>query len=113
MRIEPLPVILRWEPRMKILRWFLVLFVGSVVALCFLVAVAVRVELSYRPAYDQSDPNYHRYLEVLERLRVALDDRGTTNEDFVDLSQLNNGEWKTACLFGGYTNPLDKMQALG
>jgi hypothetical protein len=85
--------------------------VGSVAALCLVGAVSVFVELSYRPTYDRSDPTYHRYLGVFERLRVLLDQRGAKGEDFVDLSELNNGEWKTACLFGGYTMP--EMRALG
>src|SRR4029450_2815043 len=96
-----------------ILRRLVFLLVGSIVALGALGAVALLAELSYKPTYDQSDPNYHRYLERFNRLRVQLDQRGTTKEDYVDLSQLNNGEWKTVCLFGGYTMPLDKMRALG
>ena len=88
----------------------LLLFVGSVVLGAITVLL---VELSWTPTYDQSDPNYRRYIETFDRLRRELDVRGATNEDFVDLSQLNNGEWKTACLFGGYTYPLNDMQALG
>jgi hypothetical protein len=95
------------------LRRLVFLLVGSVATLFLLGAVAVVVELSYRPTYDRSDPTYHRYLEAFERLRVPLDQRGAQKEDFVDLSELNNGEWKTACLFGGYTMPLDQMRALG
>jgi hypothetical protein len=88
----------------------LLLFVGSVVLGAITVLL---VELSWTPTYDQSDPNYRRYIETFDRLRRELDVRGATTEDFVDLSQLNDGEWKTACLFGGYTYPLDDMQALG
>jgi hypothetical protein len=44
---------------------------------------------------------------------VRIDQRRTSTDYSVDLSGLNNGEWKTACLFGGYTNPLDEMRALG
>ena len=95
------------------LRRLVRLFVGSVAILCLLAAASVVVELFYKPTYDRSDPTYHRYLEAFERLRVPLDERGATNEDILDLSQVNKGEWKTACLFGGYTRPLDEMQALG
>jgi hypothetical protein len=98
---------------MKILRWLLLLFVGSVVVLGILVPVAVRFELSYRPTYDQSDPNYPRYLKEFERVRVQLAQLDASDQVSIDLAQLNNGEWKTACLFGGYANPLSKMQALG
>ena len=34
-------------------------------------------------------------------------------EDAIDLSRLNNGAWKMACIFAGYTNPLEDMRALG
>jgi hypothetical protein len=95
------------------LRRLVFLLIGSVATLCLLGAVAVVVELSYRPTYDRSDPTYRRYLEAFERLRVPLDQRGAKKEDSVDLSELNNGEWTTACLFGGYTMPLDEMRALG
>jgi hypothetical protein len=94
-------------------RRFVFLLVGSVATLCLVGVVAVVVELSYRPTYDRSDPTYDRYLQAFEHLRVPLDQRGAQKEDFVDLSELNNGEWKTACLFGGYTMPLDEMRALG
>jgi hypothetical protein len=96
-----------------VLRRLVLLLVGSISALCVLGAIALLVELSYRPTYDQSASNYHYYLEAFNRLRVHLDQRGTTKEDSFDFSQLNNGEWKTACLFGGYTRPLDEMRALG
>jgi hypothetical protein len=88
-------------------------FVGSWVAGIALGIALLLVELSWTPAYDHSDPNYHRYAEAFDRLRVQLDRRGATNKDFIDLSQLNNGDWKTACLFGGYMYPLGDMQALG
>src|SRR5262245_35602678 len=71
------------------------------------------VELSYRPVNNSSDANYRRYMEVFDRLRPALDYRGTTRDDFIDFADLNDGEWKIACLFGGYTYPLETMQMLG
>jgi hypothetical protein len=95
------------------LRRLVLLIVGSVAALCVVAAVGLLIELSYRPSYDRSDPNYHRYLAVFNSLRMQLDQRGTTEDDYVDLSELNNGEWKTACLFGGYTRPLEEMRGLG
>jgi hypothetical protein len=98
---------------MMTLRRLVFLLVGSSAALGLLGAIAVVVELSYKPTYDRSDPTYQRFLEAFERLRVPLDRRGATREDLVDLSLLNNGEWKTACLFGGYTMPLEGMRALG
>lgn len=87
--------------------------IKTIAALSVLGALMLLVKSSYRPIYDQSDPNYGRYLEVFNRLRPDLDYRGATKDDFIDLSDLNNGEWKTACLFGGYTSPLDTMRTLG
>src|SRR5262245_59625753 len=76
-------------------------------------AVALLRELLYKPIYDQSHPNYRHFVEVFARLRAELDYRGATNEDYVDLSELNDGDWTTACLFGGYTNPLEAMRIRG
>lgn len=69
--------------------------------------------LSSRPDYDRSDPDYQGYAEIFERLQVRLSMYGATANDVVDFSQLNNGEWKVACLLGGYANPLEEMQKLG
>jgi hypothetical protein len=44
---------------------------------------------------------------------VLISGRGSTKEDAIDLSELNAGNWKIACVFGGYTNPLEMMRALG
>jgi hypothetical protein len=84
------------------LRRLVLIFFASVVALPVLGGAALLVELSYRPTYDQSDPNYHRYAEAFDRLRAQIDRRGTTKEDAIDLSQLNKGEWTVACVLGGY-----------
>ena len=89
------------------------LLIASVAAVLVLGALALVFELSYRPTYDQSDANYPHYLEVFEGLRPELESRGVTKDDYVDFSDLNKGEWKTACLFGGYTDPLKTMQLLG
>jgi len=51
--------------------------------------------------------------DAIDGVRVNLDRRGITEEDYGDLAMLNNGEWTTACLFGDYTMPLDEMWALG
>ena len=89
------------------------LIIKGIAAVCVLGALLLLVEFFYQPAYDQTDPNYRRYLKVFDSLRPKLDYRGTTKDDYIDLTELNNGEWKTACLFGGYTFPLEAMQALG
>jgi hypothetical protein len=30
----------------------------------------------------------------------------------IDLAPVNEGAWRTACLFGGYTRPVDRIDAL-
>jgi len=65
------------------------LVIGRLAVVCVLGALALLFELSYRPTYDQSDPNYRRYLEVFDRLRQDLDYRGATRDDYVDLTQLD------------------------
>jgi hypothetical protein len=94
-------------------RRIILLSLASLGAVCMLGVALLLYQLSHKPAYDQGDPDYRRYEEAFDGLRVKLDRRGTTEEDYVDLSMLNNGEWTTACLFGGYTMPLDEMRALG
>jgi hypothetical protein len=94
----------------RVFRRVVLLSLASVAGLCVLGIAALFYELSYKPTYDQSDPNYRRYEEVFKALRLQLDQRGVTKEDSVDFSPLNNGEWKTVCLFGGYTRPLDEMR---
>jgi hypothetical protein len=86
---------------------------ASVIALAFLGVALFVMELSYSPSYDQSDPDYQRYAEAFDRLRLPITERGITNEDVIDLSELNGGHWKVACVFGGYGNPLEIIRGLG
>ena len=76
-------------------------------------AVYLAMLLSYSPRYDEDHPDHRRYAERFEALRVRLDGQAATRQEFVDFTDLNGGEWKTACLFGGYTDPLREMKALG
>lgn len=96
-----------------VLRRLVLLLVVGAAALFAIGAAALLRELLYKPTYDQSHPNYRHFAEVFDSLRPELDYRGTTEDDYIDLSELNSGEWKTACLFGGYTDPLEAMRALG
>src|SRR5262245_41231329 len=84
----------------------------SVIALGLVGLALLVLELAYQPGYDQSHPDYDRYVEVFARLRPKLAARGPTKEDHVDFAPLHNGDWKMACLFGGYTTPVEAMQAL-
>jgi hypothetical protein len=95
------------------LRRVLLGIVIVIAALPMLGLAALLIELSYRPAYDRSHPDYQHYADLFDRLSTKIARNGITNEDAVDLSQLNAGAWKMACLFGGYTDPLQDMYALG
>lgn len=60
--------------------------------------------------------NFNQIIVSLRRYLIAcpvLDYHGTTKDDYIDLSELNSGEWTTACLFGGYTDPLEAMRVHG
>jgi hypothetical protein len=65
----------------------------------------------YTPTYDRGDPDYHRFSPIFAELEGGIEQHPST-ERAIDLSQLNGGSWKTACLFG-YTDPLQTMQKLG
>jgi hypothetical protein len=93
------------------LRRAIFIFGASFVALAILGVAVLLVALSYRPSYDQAHPEYGRYAEAFHRLSVQFSARGITSDDAVDLSELNRGEWKVACVFGGYTSPLETMRA--
>jgi hypothetical protein len=90
--------------------FWLVLGLAALPAVAF---IAFLIEASYRPNYDENSPEYGRYSEVFARIREQLDRRNPTNEDTIDFAALNDGQWMTACLFGGYTHPLDEMHSRG
>ena len=92
---------------------YILLFGVSFVVLAMVGIATLLAVLFHRPSYDVTHPNYNYFVEVFERLREPIAFRGMTNEDAVDFSQLNGGEWKVACLFGGYTDPLETMRAIG
>ncbi|WP_393958868.1 hypothetical protein [Methylorubrum sp. POS3] len=50
--------------------------------------------------------------EDLLKLRASLRSRKPTSTDMLDLSQLNNGKWRSACLVGGYRNYLDAIKEI-
>ena len=52
------------------------------------------------PTYDTDDPDYNW-------LSTSLGGRD------IDLARLNGGNWQTACLFGGYTDPVAEIKRIG
>ncbi len=70
-------------------------------------------EVLRKPIYDQNDPDYSRYSEIFARLEEQLARREMSSQETIDLSPLNGGDWRTACVFGGYNDPLKEMRNLG
>lgn len=58
-----------------------------------------------KPNYDTDDPDYGYFANLFKAAQ--------TKEQVADMSRLNGGDWKTACIFGGYENPVDDMEKLG
>lgn len=65
-----------------------------------------------QPNFDDHDPQYAAYVQTFEKARL-VDSRGVSTPTPLDLDGLNRGDWVKACLFGGYTNPSEKMIAFG
>ncbi|KQQ79028.1 hypothetical protein [Aureimonas sp. Leaf324] len=62
--------------------------------------------------FDRANPDYARIAEQLGQA-VQRARQGATDADGLDLSTIHGGNWRTACLFGGYTYPSRTMQRLG
>jgi hypothetical protein len=93
---------------LKTVRWTMI-----ALATLFGFAIAIIVyEMFWMPSYDDTDPRYQTLVSRLEEIRQSLRTVERTEHD-VDLSSLNNGNWTTACIFGGYNYPLKEMVALG
>ncbi len=91
---------------------FILLFGVSFVVLAVVgITALILVAIFDEPDYDVAHPNYSYFAEMFERLSKSS--RRMTNEAAIDFSQLNGGEWKVACLFGGYTDPLETMRVTG
>jgi len=93
----------------KFVRWPLIALAAT-----FALAVAlVLYDISQTPNYDDVDPRFavfvERFAESVTRLTVET----TRPKHNLDLEGLNGGNWTTACVFGGYNNPLKEMIALG
>lgn len=92
----------------KTLKWLLVLL--SIAAAC-IVALVIR-ELFWKPRYDEGDPRYAAIAQQLSQTHQAFA-AGDYSRNELDLTSLNGGKWITACVFGGYTYPLNEMTNLG
>lgn len=86
-----------------ILKWITFAVVGLVV----MAVVLVVYDISWGPNYDDDDPRYQKLVGRFSELRWR--EPGPGIDYNVDLSALNGGDWTTACVFGGYNDPLEKM----
>ncbi|KAA5602193.1 hypothetical protein F1193_06050 [Blastochloris sulfoviridis] len=63
-----------------------------------------------RPTFDRADPDYGAFAERFAQAARALDDGRAAS---VNLAPATGGAWRTACLFGGYTWPIEEMERRG
>ena len=82
-------------------RW--ILKVAMVAAMGLILRNAV-----WGPSSDSNHPDFAKLSEQFERVRLERVARPP-----VDLASVNGGAWGTACLFGGYTSPINAMRDLG
>lgn len=92
---------------MSILRAFFVVLGCIGLASVSFVAIIANSE----PAFDQSHPDYTSFAAVFAQADRALN--AGQSYVIIDLAPLNGGAWKTACLFAGYTHPIEHMEQLG
>ena len=64
-----------------------------------------------RPDYDRAHPDYGSYAGRFAEVRraFAAGERGAE----IDLAAVNGGAWRLACLFGGFTRPIERMDKRG
>lgn len=74
-------------------------------AVLFLAALTVLTFFAGFPfTFSTGHPDYQTLSKSISKSRGA---------EKLDISILNNGNWLTACLFGGYTDPVTHMKAIG
>ena len=82
-------------------------------ALWLLAIVVFSIEAACRPKYDENHPDYRRYSELFNHLADQASRPSLPHEHTIDFSGLSGGQWTTACLFGGYTDPLREIESRG
>lgn len=94
---------------MIVLRIALLSLLGCILAA--VVAMAALVVFEPRPVFDRAHPDYAAFARHFAQAQRSF----AAGEEWVviDLAPLNGGAWRTACLFGGYTRPVEQLIALG
>ena len=93
----------------KALKWFLV---GAFTTAAILLALIFYEFFLWSPLYDDDDPRHAPLVRQLSEIGKALR-QGNPTSATLDLTSLNNGDWVTACVFGGYNDPLNAMEKKG
>lgn len=76
------------------------------------------------PASDTSHPDFAQLSSQFEQTRAAFDRefhwrrenplvKREEHHPVIDLASVNRGSWKKACLYGGYTSPINAMRESG
>ncbi|MEO5323437.1 hypothetical protein PV773_08935 [Mesorhizobium sp. CC13] len=80
-------------------------------AIVLLVALMV-FATSWTPQYDDDDPRYHFLTQQITSIAERWS-KGDFGNNSVNLTLLNDGRWKAACILGGYNSALDELEKLG
>ncbi|HEY8563982.1 MAG TPA: hypothetical protein VIL65_00650 [Beijerinckiaceae bacterium] len=94
---------------MTLLRTALLILLGCTGAA--VVAMAALIMSQPRPMFDRAHPEYATFAARFAEAQRAF----AAGEDWavIDLAPVKGGAWRTACLFGGYTRPVERLEALG
>jgi hypothetical protein len=92
------------------------LLLGAMGGLASLVAVQIWpfvAGIGSKPEYDEASPDHKQFSRIFERIR-GLDLVSSSASDWtIDFSELANGQWKTVCVLGGYTDPIKMAEESG
>ena len=92
----------------KVLACIGVATVGFGAAMALMTALIIT---GSKPAFDQFHPDYAAFTAAFNQSDRALN--AGQRPVVIDLAALNGGAWATACLFTGYTRPIEHMERLG
>lgn len=98
---------------MKVARFLIGVTGGVVGASVVGVVLLVVADIYFKPKYDEDHRDYEQFARVFERIREHDLVSSSAADWTVDFSQLASGRWQTACLFGGYTDPLKAAEERG
>jgi hypothetical protein len=85
---------------------------AGAIGLFAILAALLWYETSYNPRYDRDSRFYNEYAFILSEAERAIRN-GSREPVTIDLLKINDGNWKTACLIGGYKDPIAIMRQMG